>query len=441
MKIITSLLLIVFAFFLTATQLTVYNNNFALVKDNLDMDLQSGKVDFNFSKIPQTIEANSVILNSQNSKLQMLSQNFEFDLANTDKILQKYIKKEITVHSKDGNIFTGELQFFDIGNLGILEKTTDRLQIINRNEVLNLNLSQLPENFYLKPTLHWKFNSPKAQKYKAEISYLCRNISWEVTYNTVWNEKELTLNSWVTLTNNSGKSFSDTKLKLVAGEVQKLSQRFPSSYKNGRMVTESTQMPEFEEKSFHDFHLYTLSEKVDIKNKQTKQLKLFPTTKVDAASKYVYQTFANKVQSLIVFKNSAESGLGIPLPKGNIKVYKQDEADDQMEFIGEDKINHTAKDEEVEISTGFAFDLVAETKVLNQRKLGRNAVEKDMQVTLKNHSDKAKTIVVEHFPNGDWQIFNENVKFEKKSAHKIVFQLKLQPDEISEITWTERINY
>jgi hypothetical protein len=441
MRYLTSLLLIIIINFLTATQLTVYNDNFALVKDELEMVLEKGTVDFNFANIPQTIEASSVIFSTSNNKLEMVSQNFEFDLANTDKILQKYVEKEITVNTKEGAIFTGELQFFDHSYLGILEKTSGKLQIIYRGEVLNMDLSQLPANFYLKPTLHWKFKSPAAKKYDAEISYLCNDITWEITYNTVWDDEYLQIAPWVTLTNNSGKSFADTKLKLVAGQVQKLSRRRLDSYKNARMMTETAQAPQFQEKSFHDFHLYTLSENVDIKNKQTKQLRLFPTTKVKATSRYIYQTYETKVQSLIVFQNSEKKGLGMPLPKGSVKVYKQDKEDKQLEFIGEDRLNHTPKDEEVEISTGYAFDLVAETKVMDQRKLGRNKVEKDMLITLKNRSEDSKKIFVEHNPSGDWQILNENMKYEKDSAHKIHFTVNLAPDEISKIKWTERVNY
>ncbi|MDY6915010.1 MAG: DUF4139 domain-containing protein, partial [Candidatus Cloacimonadota bacterium] len=359
MKHFILILLLVASTWLIATQLTVYNDNFALVKDNLKIELPKGIVDYNFSDIPSTIEANSVIFTSQNKNLTMVAQNFEFDLASYNAILNKYIGKPIRLNTKTERKFNGKLQFFDNNSLGILEETTGELIIINRQEIVNIDLSQLPENFYLKPTLHWKFQSPAFSNYQCEISYLCKNITWEITYNTVWDEKELTINSWVTLTNNSGKSFNDTNLKLIAGEVRKLSETRYSAYKNGRALTESASIPEFEEKSFHDFHLYTLSEKVNIKNKQTKQLQLFPTTTVKANSKYVYSTYSNKIASLIIFQNTKKAGLGIPLPKGNLKVYKKDKIDDQLEFIGEDKMEHTAKDEEIEITTGFAFDLVA----------------------------------------------------------------------------------
>jgi len=378
--------------------------------------------------------------------LEIFSQNYEYDLANSNKILQKYIGKEIEIVSKTDDKFLGQLQFVDGSTVGILEKTTNKLILVKSAEIRNFNLAELPDNFYLKPTLHWKLITKKAGKYPIDLSYICRGMSWEVTYNAVWNDtkNEMEINSWVTITNETGKAFADTKLKLIAGDVQKLKKRYGEHLDTRMSFTlesEGKGVPSFEEKSFHDFHLYTLSDKVSINNNQTKQITLFPTAIAKANSRYEYQTYTDKIASKIEFKNSEVDGLGMPLPKGIVKIYKLDEADDNLEFIGEDRIDHTAAEEKVTLTTGYAFDLIGETEVTDTRKISRTISEKDIVVTLKNRSKETKTINVIHYISGDWEILKNNVPFKKEKANQIEFEKTLKPGTTFEITWTERIEY
>ena len=428
-------------------QVTIYNENFSLIRTSLELELSKGMQSYFMEDIPSSIEANSVIIKPLKSGFEIFSQNYEYDLADTDKILEKYIGKSIEVITKSDSKFSGELQFNDYKSIGIADETTGKLNLIRIDEIRNFSLSKLPENFYLKPTLHWKLLSKKAGNYPIDLSYICSGMRWNATYNTVWNEddKKLELNSWVTITNNTGKAFADTKLKLVAGDVQKV-----QNYQKSRGYIEhgidlagfgEADAPSFEEKAFHDFHLYTLSDNVSINNKQTKQLRLFPTASVKANSKYEYNTFNEKINSVITFINSKKDGLGIPLPKGIVKIYKKDEADNNLEFIGEDRIDHTAKDEEVKLVSGKSFDLIAKTIVVEQRKISRNIYEKDILVELKNHSDKSKTITIIHRLSGEWEIFNEDIDYEKIDANTIEFEKTLKANEIFELTWTERIEH
>ncbi|RLC52233.1 MAG: DUF4139 domain-containing protein [Candidatus Cloacimonadota bacterium] len=427
-------------------QVTIYNENFSLVRTSLELNLKKGLQSYYLENIPKTIEANSVIIKPLKDKFEIFSQNYEYDLANTDKILEKYIGKEITIITKSDSKFSGKLQFSDFDTIGLTDSTTGRLNLIKTKEIRNISLEKLPENFFLKPTLHWKLIAPKSGNYPLDLSYICGGMKWEATYNMVWNDEKnkLDINSWVTITNNSGMAFNDTKLKLVAGEVQKISQKMTRE-KGERLLQFSMEgtsaAPTFEEKAFHDFHLYTLSEKVSINNNQQKQIRLFPAVSVKANSKYEYKTYSEKVASKIEFINSKKEGLGVPLPKGIVKIYKLDAADNNLEFIGEDRINHTPKDEKVTLQTGYAFDLKGKTVVLDTRKISRKVTERDMKVTLKNHSEKEKKIAVIHHLNGDWKIYNENLSYKKKDANSIEFEKVLKPDETFEITWTERIEY
>lgn len=424
-------------------QVTIYNDNFSLVRTSLTLKLEKGLQDYFIDDIPSTIEANSVIINSKN-KIDIFSQNYEYDLANTSKIMQKYIGKDIEIKTTVDEVFKGKLQFTDGVTIGIIDHISKKLILIKNKEIQNINLAEIPKNFFLKPTLHWKLNSPDSGSFPVNFSYMCSGMKWDVTYNSVWDNEnnQLEINSWVTINNVTGKRFKNVKLKLIAGDVKKVSTSQINRYRREKlMAVEAQSAPEFSEKSFHDFHLYTLSDKVSINNKQTKQLRLFPISKVSATEKYEYQTNSKKVKSIIEFINSQKAGLGIPLPKGIVKIYKKDKDDNQLEFIGEDNLNHTPTNEKITLNTGYAFDLVGETKELDVRKLGQRIKETDMSVTLKNRSNKSKNITVLHNLYGDWDVYKENISYKKKNANQIEFDKKLKPGTEFEITWTEKIEY
>ncbi|MFO7897410.1 MAG: DUF4139 domain-containing protein [Candidatus Cloacimonadales bacterium] len=440
-------LTIIFVSALTAQksdQVTIYNDNFSLIRAQLDLKLQKGLQDYFYDNIPSTIDAKSVILSSDHNALQIVAQNYEFDLANAEQIMQKYIGEEVIVQTEEDYTLQGVLQFSQSSTLGILENDTEKLILINRSSIRNITLAKLPDNFYLKPTLRWQLAAPKTADYQAEISYLCDGLSWDVDYNCVWNpqQKNLLLNAWVTIKNYSGKAFADVKLKLIAGEVNRV-----RDYYQGRgsergvdtvaMMAKSA--PEFSEKAFHDFHLYTLDQNVSIANKQIKQLQLFPMKDVEAASKYVYRTHGSKIQSMIVFQNDKKSGLNLPLPAGRLKIYQQDEADGSLEFIGEDSINHTPTNEEVEVTTGNAFDLSGKTVVIDSKQIDRRTRQQKLSVTLNNQSKETKQIEVLHSISGDWEIFDNNMDYEKLSAYQIKFIVNVKAGAELELVWTERI--
>jgi len=439
-----TLLLILLPLLLSATgQVTVYNGNFALVRDRAELNLQKGRHNYFLDSIPSTIEANSVII-KPTSRFNIFSQNYEYDLANTRAILDKYIGEEIEVVMEEGEIFSGILQFNDWDNMGILNKS-GKLTLLKTENLQNINLAKLPENFFLKPTLNWKLTSSYNGKTEVDYSYICSGLNWNVTYNVIWNDKskKLEMSSWVTMDNRSGKTYEDVVLKLIAGDVTK--KQGAQNVRREKMafaeMADVAMAPSFGEKAFHDFHLYTLSDEVTLRNNQTKQLQLFDPAQVKAKSRYDYFTNSTQIYSKIVFENSKTAGLGIPLPMGVVKVYKLDEADNQMEFIGEDNIKHTPKDEEVVLTTGKAFDLVGKTTTLANRRISNKVNERDMEVELKNRSEENKTIEVLHQISGNWEIMNSNIDYEKVNAYKVKFVVELKAGETHKITWTERITY
>ncbi|MDD4309554.1 MAG: DUF4139 domain-containing protein, partial [Candidatus Cloacimonetes bacterium] len=345
---------------------------------------------------------------------------------------------------KDQSQLSGTLKFFDYESMGIIEKGTERLLVVAVNETQWIQLAEMPTNFYTKPTLHWSLIAPKKAKYPVQMTYLSGGFSWDVAYNTVWDEKTLLMNSWVTIVNRSGKAFNDVTLKLIAGDVNQVQDNYfgkGGMRFNADMAMESSAAaPSFEEKVFHDFHMYTLDQKVSFANNQTKQLELYPPQNVKAFSVYEYPTYSSGVSSMIKFKNTPENGAGKALPKGSIRVYKQD-TDGNLEFIGEDSINHTSKNEEISINTGTAFDLVASTRVKEQKQISQRVSERVIQVTLKNNSATKKSINVLHQLSTSTRITESDRKYDKDANDKVTYTIEIAPDKEVIFSFTERSEY
>jgi len=422
-------------------QLTVYNQDLALVRTTVKLQLSKGAQDYNFSDITSSIQPASVIITPLQKKFTLLAQNFEYDLANTEKVMGKYLGKEIELRLKTGQeLVTGTLQFADFNTIGLTDKNTNKFLMITKSEISDIRLPSLPNSFYLQPTLHWELSAPDKGEYQAVLSYLTGGLSWDVTYNAVWDDKNIQLNSWVTLNNASGKAFENTTLKLIAGDVNKIQREVYENassalraYKGG-----ADDAPSFTQQEFNDLHLYTLSEPVSVQNNQIKQLMLYPTKTVAAKASYEYVTNSDKVKTQIKFMNSEATGLGLPLPKGVIKVYRRDVADGNLEFVGEDKIDHTPINEELTIDTGSAFDLVAKTIVADSRQISNFITDRDMVVTLKNNSKETRTILIKHYKSQNTKISNTSLPMTTKSASEVNFTKELRSGEEYKLTWTER---
>ncbi|MCI0496600.1 DUF4139 domain-containing protein, partial [candidate division KSB1 bacterium] len=345
--------------------ITVYNNNLALVKDNREINLDKGKIEIKFQEVAAAIDPTSVHFASLTAPdaVAILEQNYEYDLVSSEKILEKYIDQEITVYTKDQS-FQGTL-LSSAGGTVVLQLKTGNIKIISTSAIINLDFPKLPQGLMTKPTLVWLLDVTKAGAHKTEVSYLTSDINWHAEYVAVTKKDDslLELNSWVSIDNRSGADYEEAKLKLVAGEVHIAEeQRVRPMAKDFAVMAERAAAPQFEEKEFFEYHLYTLQNRTTIKNNQIKQISLFPTAEVNLIKVYVYNgaQYGDNVRVNLEFKNSKTAGLGLPLPKGKVRVYKEDEADNSLEFVGEDFINHTPKDEKVRIYLGNAFDIKGE---------------------------------------------------------------------------------
>jgi hypothetical protein len=275
----------------------------------------------------------------------------------------------------------------------------------------------LPEGLITRPTLVWQVQNNGATNQMVEVSYLTGGMSWHAEYVGVLdaNDQNMDLAAWVSIDNNSGATYKDAKLLLIAGDVHRAAPPVQIMRKTVQMEAMAA-APDFEEKEFFEYHLYSLTRASTLKDNQQKQIELFPAAKTGVTKEYTYDGMRNpkKVNVTIAFKNKKDAGLGMPLPAGKVRLYKP-EGEAQV-LVGEDNIDHTPRDEEVRLNVGAAFDIVGERQQVNYRQAGERASEETVKITLRNHKDAAVTVVaVEHF-GGDWTIRESTVQHKKKDA-------------------------
>jgi len=428
-----------------SVSLTVTNNNLALVKETRILPLQQGQNLQQITDLPELLDPTSVHIYSKNGEFTVLEQNFEYDLLNADKILAKAVDHIINVITPAGSTEHGKLLSADGSNL-VIETQDKELRIIPRSPDQQIYLQEFDQQAYgliTRPTLVWLIDSQKASKPEVEISYLTNGLNWHAEYVASLNEKDTAfdLNAWVSLTNSSGKTYNDARLKLMAGDLH-LAEAQAQPERRVYMEAMAAKA-QFEEKQFFEYHLYTLDKQTTIKNNQTKQIQLLPAAHVPVTKifSYNYQKDASKVAVLITTRNSKDQGLGLALPKGKVRVYKQDGPD--LEFIGEDWIDHTPKDEKIEIEIGQAFDIKAERTVLEQRSISNNAERQKIQIELRNHKDQDIEIQVTEpiYWYRSYQMLSSNFPVKSKDARKIEFTIPVKASSNSTLIYEIQFNW
>ena len=428
----------------SSVAVTIYNQDLGLVKEVRELEFQKGKSVIKFTDVAAQIDPTSVHFKPVDvpDKVAILEQNYQYDLVSSSKILQKYVDKEIEIFTKQDKSYKGQLLSYSKDNL-TLKEPEGAIRIVRLEEVRDMYFPSLPEGLITKPTLVWLLDSQVSGKRKAEVSYLTSGINWHAEYVAVVDQldRNLELAGWVSIDNRSGATYEDAKVKLIAGEVHRVrEERIPPRLAKD-VFAAAAGAPQFEEKPFFEYHLYTLLRPSTIKDNEIKQVTLFPTTDVKVKKVFTYDGARDekRVKVELEFKNSSTEGLGIPLPKGKIRVYKAD-VDKSLEFVGEDLIDHTPKDEKVRVFLGHAFDLVGERKRTDFRQLGEDVSEESYEIKLRNHKEEAvEVVVVEHFrAYVNWEILESNFKYEKKDAGTIEFKIALEKDEEKILNYTVR---
>jgi hypothetical protein len=434
--------------------LTVYNQNFAVVKEVRDLKIPDKVSTVEFRDVAKKIDPTSVAFKSLTDPqgTTVLEQNYEFDLVNADKLLDKYIDKKIAVLTKQGQRYAGTLLSFDPQQLVV--RGEKELYMVQRpDNVQNVDFGALPEGLLTRPTLVWKVATDRPGQHLAQVTYQTQGMSWRADYSVVVNAEDtaMDLSGWVTLTNQCGAGFRDARVKLIAGDVRKIQPPRQLELQQRRAVAldeNGAARGGFEEKTFFEYHMYTLGRTTTVSENQVKQVELLTAADVPVAKRYVFEPEGRywhkrygdedlyKVNVYIEFKNAKESRLGMPLPKGKVRVYKRDPADNDLEFVGEDTIDHTPKDEQLKLYVGDAFDLVGAKKVTDHKQ-GERWSEDAVRIELRNHKDADATVLVrEHLSRAQWQVLEKSQDYKKFDASTIEFEVPVKAGGKAEVTYT-----
>lgn len=437
----------------TSVMVTVYNSNLGLVKDVRKVDLPMGEGELRFMDVashimPTTVHA--VSLNDPGA-LAILEQNYEYDLMNAKKLLDKYVGKKIRI--VDWNKFQDRMVSVEAI---LLSNNEDQIYKIDDEIYLGHPgykvLPKLPENLIAKPTLTWLYRNTSRKAHHLEVSYLTRNISWKADYVLVLNQADTAadLSGWVTLDNRSGATYRDARLKLVAGDVNRVKDR-PDVRRYAMAEMRRAKSPQFEEKEFFEYHIYDLQRKTTVKDRQTKQIRLLeaPNIKIRKtllvygissyfSRKYTGQELRQPVNVYIGFDNSKANNLGIPLPAGTMRLYKADD-DRSLQFIGEDAIAHTPKGEKVRLRIGKSFDVVAERIQTDYRQITSRQHESEWEITLRNHKNKSVNVGIVEPLFGNWKIISRSHPYKKEDAFTVRFDVKVPADGQIKVKYRVRV--
>jgi hypothetical protein len=445
---------------------------YGIVRENRPITLDKGNNTVRFTDVATGIDPTTVSFRSLTAPdtATVLEQNYEYDLVSADKLLGKYLDQEIQITRRgDGaqaEAIGGKLLSFDAGNL-VLQDAGGKVQIISRSPAIeSIELAKLDAGLITKPTLVWKIQSDQAGQQLAQVTYQTDSLTWRSDYNITVNEKDdaADVGAWVTILNQSGAAYPDAKLKLVAGDVQRIKPPQPiyNRFDMAKAADEVGAPAGFAEKSFFEYHLYTLGRTTSLANNSTKQIELFPSKlDVPVQKTYVYYgvpeqmrywmtpspsvdqnlgTDSNKkVDVYLLMRNSEKNGLGIPLPAGRIRVYKRDEADGSKEFIGEDVIQHTPKDEDVMIKLGSAFDVVGERKqtdfTVNEN---GHVMSESFEIKIRNHKKEPVHVIIKEnlYRWTNWQILASSDPWEKQDYRTIHIPVDVPVDGEKKVTYT-----
>jgi len=424
------------------TQITIYNTNLGLVYQTKNMTMEKGLNDISIEGISTRVDPTSVLLSfpQKKDKIQILEQNYLYDLVNSQKIFQKYIGEKIIYHLIDGSGYSGEILSIDGTNI-ILKKSDGGIRITSIKQISDYNFPELPEGLILKPTLQWQINSDFKGNTETQLSYLTSGMSWHAEYVLVLdkNEKDFYLSSWISLDNKSGATYKNAKVKLVAGDIHRKNRpRNGIEYAPAFAKQTMADAGNFQERGIMDYHLYELNRPVTLKNREIKQVSLFDETSCKGDKKYIFsnRSYSEVEKSLEVqfsFPNTQNNNLEIPLPKGVVRVFKKD-IDETLQLVGEDNINHIAKKDTVKLTLGNAFDVKGKRTIVHVQKFKRSE-EITVKITLTNRKTEKAPVVVKEIHRDDWYIQNASEKYYKMSSSLLEFRVELGPDEVKTIEY------
>ncbi len=426
--------------------LTIYNDDLALINEERMMQLPAGQGSVDFPDVCQTIEASSLQVRSltEPDKFTVLDMNYEYDLIGMQTLLNRYVGKKLKVllpHHYVENARELKDATLLANNDQPVFQTSDGVYVGKHDGVL---FPEIPKGLRSRPTLNWLVRNQGPERQTIAVSYLASGLAWNADYvlelapGGESGQEQGALAGWVTLNNQAGMAFKNAGLKLVAGDVR---QPPPGGGRRGAPTDAVMAMapPPMAEKSFFEYHLYSLDRKIDLADKQTKQIGLlqapsFGLTR-ELESTYAYDwnphppdPLLQDVKVFLRFDNSEKNGLGMPLPKGVVRVYQQDD-DKSLVFLGEDRIDHTPKNAELRLALGKAFDLQVKRRLVNSRQIAPHAAILAWDIEIVNGKDKPQRLALEDSIYGEWKILKASCEFTKKNARTVRFELEVPPSD------------
>jgi hypothetical protein len=444
----------------TDLSVTVYNSNIALVRDVRNLTVPSGLFRLKLMDIAATVNPATVHFRSltEPDKLGVLEQNYEYDLLEPAKLLHKYVGKEVTItrsYLDNGTTKREEIKATLLAdNNGPVWKIGN--DIVTGMYGESYRFPEVPANLYDRPTLLMSLENSGSRKQQIEASYLAGNLSWNSDYvlTVGRDDKAADLDGWVTLVNNSGTAFHNARLQLVAGDLNRIQPAAAPMPARDMAMNKAMRAEQFAQENFSEYHLYTLGRKTSLEDKETKQISLLQGSGIAVEKRFVVNgqnyyyhnqyspgsPIKDNVMVFYKFKNEEKSGLGMPMPAGNVRVYQKDSKGNML-FVGEDRIDHTPKDEALNIHIGTAFDVISERKQTDYKSISSHVWEMEFEITLRNHKDSPITVEVNEPIGGDWEMLTSSYKYSKTAAWAAQFNVPVAANGTSVLKYRIRAHW
>jgi hypothetical protein len=439
---------------------TVYNSDIALVRDVRNLHLARGIADLQFMDIAATVNPATVHFRSlsEPARVSVLEQNYEYDLLEPDKLLRKYVGRDVTLvrnRQEDGSTrqeeVTARLVSYNTAPVWRIGN-----EIVTGLHADHIRFPEVPESLYTRPTLIWTLDNSGGVRHKVEASYLASKLSWSADYVlTVGRDDKVgDIDGWVTLTNNSGTGFKNARLQLVAGDLNRVRQVLGLTSAVGDRRAQVVAEAPMAQEAFSDYHLYTLGRKTTINNNETKQVSMLGGTGFGVQKRYVVEgerfyyhnthhpgaPIKDVVQVYYQFKNEEKAGLGMPMPGGVVRVYQADSRGG-VQFVGEDRINHTPKDEMLNLKIGNAFDVVSDRNQIDFEKIAGSTYEVEFEIEVRNHKSTPIVVEVNEPIGGSWKMLRSSHEWTKTAAWAARFNLPVAADGEGVLKYRVRVTY
>jgi hypothetical protein len=427
---------------------TVYSQGFGAIKDVRSLKLEAGINNISIKDVAEKIDPSSVYIRFNG---EVIEQNYSYDLANMDGVLQKYLDKSIRLINDSGDVIKGKLISAKSGGI-IVRKENDELVMLPDYNNYIISTNKFPERLMSKPSLLWTVKVPEKGRQDVEVSYKTDGMKWHSEYVAILkdNDTKIDLKAWVSIENKSGTTYKNAKLKLVAGQLNIIEKVRFKIYECRMLIPPSLDEygDQFAEKSFFEYHIYNLQHPATILNNETKQISLFDAENVPVTKKYLFRSGYDsnvdlwgerKVSVTIECNNNSSSNLGMPIPAGIVRLYKTE--DSAYIYIGKNKIDHISKNEKILLKIGEASEITAKETVLENKKISDNIYEKTWQVVFYNHKNEDAVVEVNKYMGGDWEVLNSTYEYKKDNAHSVTIYVPAKKDSESILTLKTRYTF